>query len=142
MRRSKIVIYLHIVWATKSRQPLITPEIERDLYRCIIEEVEKAQSEVLAIGGMSDHVHLFVKFPATLSVAEFVKRIKGTSSAFANDFQNHQSLFRWQEGYSVFSVSRSHREAIIAYVTNQKLHHADGSTYTSWEETDEEAPLR
>jgi putative transposase len=93
---------------------------------------------VLAIGGMPDHIHLVVKFPTTCSVAELMKQVKGVSSAFANDLNQRKIRFRWQEGYGVFSISRSHVKAVIQYVLNQKQHHAEGSVHADREETEEE----
>jgi hypothetical protein len=38
MRRNKLALFLHLVWATWDRLPLITPDIERRLYRNIESE--------------------------------------------------------------------------------------------------------
>lgn len=38
----------------------------------------------------------------------------------------------------MFSVSRSHLKRVIAYVRNQKQHHASGNLWPEWEETDSE----
>ena len=46
--------------------------------------------------------------------------------------------FRWQEGYGVFSLGRNQLKHVLAYVQNQKRHHASGKTWPQWEETDEE----
>lgn len=64
MRQSKIEIYLHFVWATLGRNPFITTEIEREIYRCIENEARQMGCEILALNGMPDHVHLLVKIPA------------------------------------------------------------------------------
>ncbi len=136
MRRSKIVVYFHLVWATKNRQPILTPELERDVYRCFVSKAEEMECAVVAMGGMPDHVHLLLRFPATISLSDAVKRLKGVSSALVNDKQAHQSHFRWQEGYACFSVSRSHVKAVTDYVVNQKTHHANNDLHAEWEETD------
>jgi REP element-mobilizing transposase RayT len=137
MRRSKVEIYLHVVWGTWERQPLVTAEMERDLYRCIESEVKRLEGKVHAIGGMPDHVHLVVWIPTTLTVAKLVKQVKGVSSTFVRDQLRPDTLFKWQEGYGVFSVTPSHLDKVIAYVENQKTHHAVGTTANRWEETDE-----
>ena len=36
--------------------------------------------------------------------------------------------FDWQNGYAAIAVSPSHRKRIIAYIKNQKQHHADRTT--------------
>ena len=64
MRQSKAEVYLHLAWATLGREPFLTAEVERSVYRCIEKEAKCLKCEVLAIGGMPDHVHLCVKLPA------------------------------------------------------------------------------
>ena len=138
MRRSKVEIYLHFVWGTLHRLPLVTEEIERDVYRCIGDQAAGLGCIVLAIGGISDHVHLLLRVPAKVSASELMKQVKGVSSAFGRDRLGGESLFGWQDGYGVFSVTRSHTDRVCAYIKNQKRHHADGTLWPEWEETDEE----
>jgi len=136
MQRSKIEIYLHIVWATNHRTPWLTPEIERAVYRCISDEITRCKCEVLALNGMPDHVHLVVKIHSTTSVSALVKAAKGTSSIFARDNFEAQTN-GWQDNYAAFSVSRSHLPRVIRYVQNQKQHHAENNLWPEWEETSE-----
>jgi len=138
MRRSKAEIYLHLVWGTWQRTPFITPDIERELYRCIESEARKLEVTVLAIGGVADHVHLLVRIPTKLCAANLAKQVKGVSSTFVRDQLSPAGHFRWQEGYGVFSISRSHVERVIAYINDQKRHHAQNSVWPEWEESDEE----
>jgi REP element-mobilizing transposase RayT len=138
MKQSKIEMYFHFVWATWQRLPLVTPEIEREVYRCIEQEARRLRCTVLAIGGLPDHVHLAVKVPATTPIPKIMQQAKGVSSTFVRDQLNPGGLFRWQEGYAVFTICPPHVKHIVAYIRNQKQHHADGSLIEEWEETDEE----
>jgi REP element-mobilizing transposase RayT len=95
---------------------------------------------VLAVDGTDDHVHLLLQLSSKTSLAELMKQVKGVSSAMVNDRDDLEERFRWQEGYGAFSVSRSHLPRVIAYINNQKQHHAAGTTLPQWEETDEEKP--
>jgi putative transposase len=139
MRRSKAEIYFHLVWGTKNRLPLLTPHVERDIYRCIENEARRLGCVVLALNGVEDHVHMVVKAPTQVSAAQIAHQVKGVSSHFARDTFPACEAFTWQEGYAVFSLSRPHKDVVIAYVRNQKKHHAEGSVWSEWEETDEEA---
>jgi REP element-mobilizing transposase RayT len=124
MGKSKIALYLHLVWATWDRIPWITPDKERRIYRSIIAQVHKLDCKTLAINGMPDHVHLFIKYPSTISVADLVKKAKGVSSRFINQELSLDDHFRWQAGYGAFTVSRWDIDKITWYVKTQKLHHA------------------
>ena len=140
MQRSKAEIYLHFVWATARRKLLLVPEIERPIHRCIIEEAQKCGCIVLAIGGMPDHVHLFVKAPTTAAPAAIAQQVKGISSVFANKSLPLEERLRWQQHYAVFSVSRTHVPRAINYVRFQKRHHTSGKLWSVLEETEEEVP--
>ncbi|MBI3948081.1 MAG: IS200/IS605 family transposase [Armatimonadetes bacterium] len=138
MRRSKVDVYLHLVWGTFDRLPLVQPEIERRLYRNLVAEARSCRCKVLAIGGTADHVHMVIKLAATVAVAVLLKQMKGVSSDFAREQLLHQDYFKWHGGYSAFSVTRTHLSRVIEYVKNQKQHHADGTIHQAWEEIDEE----
>ncbi len=138
MRQSKAEIYLHLVWGTMHREAFVTPGIERAVYRCIENEARRQRCEVLAIGGMPDHVHLCVKIPTNLAISRLMNQVKGVSSHFVQDQLPEAMPFQWQEGYGVFSVGTNQVKPIVAYIENQKQHHRDGSLQSRWEETDEE----
>jgi putative transposase len=123
MRRNKLALYLHLVWTTWDRLPLITPEIERRLHRNIESEALEMGCTVLALNGISDHVHLVVSFPTTVTIANLVKQVKGVSSHFVNETLRPDDQFKWQGGYGAFTVSRWDLPKIIHYVKRQKEHH-------------------
>ena len=136
--RSKAEIYLHFVWATHQRLPLVTEAAEQAAYACILKEAQKQDCEVLALGGMPDHVDLLLKMPPKQSPSFLMQRIKGGSSAFVRDrLMAPGDFFGWQDNYGVFSVSRNHTRRVVEYVQNQKQHHAAGLTHPEWEETSE-----
>jgi Transposase and inactivated derivatives len=81
MRRSKIVSPLHFVWATYRRMPLITAGVEGPLHSCLQAEAQALGGSVLAVGGMPDHVHIAILFPATLAYSQFAKQLKGVASS-------------------------------------------------------------
>ncbi len=140
MRRTKSEIYLHFVWRTWRSEPLLTPEIERAVHRCIEQQACEMGCDILAVGGMPDHVHLVVKMPSKIAPAEIAKRVKGVSSTFARAQLMHGEPFGWQERYAVFSITPRHIQRVIDYVNNQKQHHANGSLLSVLEEADEETP--
>ena len=82
MRAPYTQLYLHCVWATWDRLPLITPAIESRVYAAVAAKAHELKCEVLAIGGIEDHVHLLVRLPTTLTIADLLKGVKGASSHF------------------------------------------------------------
>lgn len=135
MPRDRLGLYLHLVWATWDRLPLIAAQIERRLYRNIDSQAQAMDCSVLALNGMPDHVHLLVRFPATIAVADLVKQVKGVSSQFVGATLTPGTFFKWQGSYGAFTVSRWDVDKIKGYIDRQKDHHASGSVIPEFEET-------
>lgn len=120
--------YYHIVWGTKNREPLITPEIEPELFKYIVHKAHEIEIKVHALNGWTDHVHVVASVPPKLAVADGVRRLKGASSSFMRTSHFRHPSFEWARGYGVFTLGESQREFAEAYVNNQKEHHAKQTT--------------
>ncbi len=86
MGNRRLKLYLHLVWGTWDGNPWIIPRIERSVYRCIVNQIKQLGCEVIAINGIADHIHLVVRLKSTVSVALLVKKTKGVSARFINQF--------------------------------------------------------
>jgi putative transposase len=138
-------LYYHVVWATKNRESSIDVDLETELYNYIIGKADFLKCIVHAVNGTDNHIHLVVSIPPTLSIAEFVKNIKGSSAHHLNhDFLTDANQFAWQPGYGVFSLGGQQLPRAIAYVRNQKIHHSQGTIIRSLEETtnDDDPPQK
>ncbi|MEM8778128.1 MAG: IS200/IS605 family transposase [Cyanobacteria bacterium P01_G01_bin.49] len=129
-------LYYHLVWATKERESLIDNQREARLYPYIVGKADSINCIIHAINGTENHIHLIASIPPSLSIAEFVKRIKGSSSHYLNQNFPNASKFSWQEGYGVFSLGAKQLDTAIAYVENQKIHHQQNTTIVMLEYID------
>ena len=136
MPSNKIVAFVHFVWATWDRTEIITPDIERPLYRYIDKVCRDHKCDVLAVGGMPDHVHLLVTFPGTLTFGDLMRDVKGGSSRFVTEELKHGEWFEWQGSYGAFTVSPAHKNKVMAYIRNQKQHHGDDTVWPEAEVSD------
>lgn len=134
MRSRFTQLYLHSVWATWDRMPLLVPAIEQTVYAAILAKCHELDCEPLAIGGTVDHVHLLVRFPTTLAVADLVKEVKGATSYLVTH-QGAEESFKWQGSYGAFTVSKESVPRVRAYVEGQKQHHSSGAIVEEWERT-------
>ena len=125
MPRSKYLIYIHVVWATKKREPFITSDLEPIIHNIIIEKCRKFNIEALAIGNTKDHIHLLLSINPNIKINEFVAEAKGTTSYYIN----HEAgkLLYWQDGYGCFGIGRSELKQVKEYVINQKRHHYENT---------------
>jgi REP element-mobilizing transposase RayT len=133
MRANFTQLYLHYVWATWDRLPLITPDIQKLVYAAIIKECEQLKCTVIAVGGIEDHVHLLIGFPVTVSVSELIKQIKGSSSHFITHEVKLGDFFKWQGSYAAFTVSHDAIDSVANYIRNQATHHQQKSLISTWE---------
>ncbi len=118
-------VLLHIVFSTKHREPLISPEIEERLYPYIGGIVRSLDGSLYTIGGMPDHLHLLVRWNTKDPIASLMRQVKSRSSGWVNETFPDTPRFRWQEGYGVFSVSPSSKEPVQRYILNQEEHHRE-----------------
>ena len=127
MRRSMIQVYVHLVWATWDRLPLITPDIERRVNTAICDSIHGFGCPMYAIGGVPDHVHVLIGLSATASIATVVKEAKGSVSRLISHELRPNEFFKWQGAYGAFAVEHERGPTVIAYIRDQKRHHADQS---------------
>ncbi len=133
MRAPFTQLYLHCVWATWDRLPLIAPAIEARLYAAIQAKCHELKCELIAIGGDVDHVHLLVRFPTTITVAVLLKEVKGASSHLVTHEIASADFFKWQGAYGAFTVSKDDMKAVAAYINHQKEHHSTKTLIDAWE---------
>lgn len=111
----------HFVFSTKDRVELINDEMKPELYAYLGGLTKELKGKPLAINGMSEHVHLLVSLPPTVSISDAMQFIKANSSKWASE--KFGKPFAWQIGYGAFSVSRSQVDAVVKYIQNQEEHH-------------------
>lgn len=79
--------------------------------------------KLLAIGGMADHVHIFIGLKPDTAISDLVRDVKANSTNFINDNKLVRGKFRWQEGYGAFTYAHSQLDLVIKYIRNQEQHH-------------------
>jgi len=133
MRRNYIQLYIHCVWATWDRLPIITPDIQTAIYADIIRQCNQLKCTPITVGGVADHVHLLVGIPPTLCISELMKAVKGSSSHLINHTIQPREFFKWQGGYGAFSVSFDHLDHVADYIRDQPRHHKHQTVTLQWE---------
>ncbi len=117
----------HIIFGTKNSEPTINITYKKELYAYIWGIVKKNNGTLMRIGGIDNHVHIFCSIPPTISIAEFVKSIKGSSSSWLQNTQENKEKFPnfhgWSEGYCALTYAFNDRNTVINYIANQEEHH-------------------
>jgi REP element-mobilizing transposase RayT len=113
----------HIVFSTKGRAPWITTDVAKRLYPYIGGIIKAENGMLYEIGGVEDHVHLYLRWRCDGAVSDLMRTVKSRSSKWVHDEFPKLGAFKWQEGYSVFSVSKSQEAAVKIYISGQVEHH-------------------
>ncbi len=116
-------LYIQIVFAVKGRQNLIFKNRKDELYKYITGIVTNEGQKLIAINGMSDHIHILLGLKPDKSLSDLVRDIKANSSRFINEKKWIDGKFEWQTGFGAFSYSHSQLTNVINYIQNQEEHH-------------------
>jgi len=116
-------IYIQVIFAVKGRKSLIAPAFEEELYKYITGVIKNKDQKLLAINGMSDHIHILIGMRPTCCLSDLVREVKKSSNEFIKDKKFTKHKFEWQSGYGAFSYSHSSLTQVITYINNQKIHH-------------------
>ncbi len=114
-------LVLHLIFSTKGRRPLITPEISADLFAYLGGIVREMRGTALIVNGTADHVHMLIRIRPVQAAAEIARVVKTNSSRWVRE--KWSIRFAWQTGYSAFSVSESNVPAVSRYIATQEEHH-------------------
>jgi putative transposase len=128
-------LFYHLVWATADRKSLISPELEPMVHGLLRSKAIALGATVYALNGMTDHVHLVASVPPKLSLATFIGKVKGATSTRINKSGQDQPFF-WQDEYAAFSFDAKRLPRLVAYVENQKTHHATSGVIPALERTE------
>jgi len=123
MANTYTALHYHMVFSTKNRVGHITPEIEQRVWAYLGGVARHHKMTALQVGGVDDHVHALVMAPATLSPSQIAQYLKGDSSKWIHETFQELRDFAWQEGYGVFTVSKSNLESVVSYIQKQREHH-------------------
>lgn len=116
-------MYVHVIFAVKRRESLISPKFKENLYAYITGITKNKDQKVLAINGMPDHIHMLIGFKPDCNLSELIRDIKANSSKWINQNDFLKNKFEWQSGFGAFTIGHSKIATVANYITNQENHH-------------------
>jgi REP element-mobilizing transposase RayT len=119
-------MYLHLVWTTWRREPIITVSLAGFLCRFLASVARQEHARVLSLGIVSTHIHVLLRVQPTTSLPRLIQRMKGGSSVIARkEGVTGNGALKWARGYSVHTVGGRQLEGIISYLEAQPTHHPE-----------------
>jgi len=131
---SFIHVYVHFVWSTKNRVPLLTKDIRYRVFQHIRENAKTKNIHVDFINGYTDHVHCLVSLNDDLGIGEIAQLLKGESSYWINKNKLTKLKFGWQNEYFAIGVGDGGIQAVRDYIAHQETHHQKHSWAEEYDE--------
>lgn len=116
-------LFYHIVFSTKGRKNLISQQIGARVWVYVGGIARKHGLTALQVGGIENHIHALTMSKPAHSPSQIAKWLKGESSKWIHEEFPHLRKSGWQDGYGVFSESKSNVPDVIEYIKNQREHH-------------------
>jgi putative transposase len=120
-------LFYHIVFSTKGRTDLISPEIETRVWAYIGGIARKHELIAVQVGGIENHIHVLILAKPKVAPSQIVQWLKGESSRWIHETFPEMHSFAWQDGFGIFSVSKSSVPDVVDYIKDQREHHAKQS---------------
>lgn len=121
---SWVRIWIHLVFTTKNREPLL---IDKSIRKKIFEHIKlnAVEKEIYidSVNGYTDHCHVLFSLNKEQTISKVAQLIKGESSFWINKQGLLQEQFSWQDDYWAVSISESHVKKVREYIWNQERHH-------------------
>ena len=117
-------LFVHIVWTTRGREPVIDAAVARFLTRFLPAVARQERAGLHALGMVRTHIHLLLQLHPSTNISRLLQRLKGGSSVLANR-EGHAAArpLRWARGYNIESVSPRALASAREYVLRQPAHH-------------------
>ena len=121
---SWVRVWIHIVFSTKNREPLLNKDIRKKVFKHIKKNAEEKGIWLDSVNGHTDHAHCLVSLGKEQSISKVAQLIKGESSFWINKNNLCKEKFTWQDDYWAVSVCESNLKNVRAYIHGQEEHHA------------------
>jgi len=131
---SWVSIWVHMVFSTKNKAPLLDQKIRTRVFQHIKQNAKSKGVWLDSVNGYEDHCHCLISLSKDQTISKVAQLIKGESSFWINKNNFTESKFAWQDDYWAASVSEDHLSNTREYIRNQEEHHRK-LTFT--EEVDE-----
>lgn len=120
---SYIKIWIHAVWSTKDRGPVLKPDILKQVCNHILSNSKDKDIYIDRINGYDEHMHVLMLLKYDNSISKQMQLLKGESAFWINKSGLLKNKFEWADKYFAASVSDDKIETVRTYIDNQQEHH-------------------
>jgi REP element-mobilizing transposase RayT len=127
-------VWIHSVWATRGRKPLLTQDVRPALFQHILENAVEKGILIDCVNGHQEHAHCLFRLRPDDTLRNLMQLIKGESSFWFNKSKMSRHKLIWQNDYFAVSVSESQVNKVRNYIARQEEHHRKKSFQEEYDE--------
>jgi REP element-mobilizing transposase RayT len=124
MPQSLSKVYVHLMFSTKYREPVLHKEIQPELYSYLGGICNAWDCAPVKVGGYYDHVHILCRLSRKIALMKLLEEVKKSSSKWMKTKGSEFAGFYWQDGYGAFSVNPTQLNTVVKYIETQDEHHS------------------
>ena len=111
---SYIKIWIHAVWGTKGREPVLKPLILQQVCSHINSNAKEKGIYIDRINGYDEHIHVLMLLKSEYSISKQMQLLKGESAHWANEIHLLKNNLQWADKFFAASVSENKIESVRA----------------------------
>ena len=123
---------VHVVWVTKYRYKVLQGDVQERCRELLIQVCDTEDVRILGGVVSKDHVHMHLEYPATVSISNLLKLLKGRSSRLLQ--KEYTELKRrywgkhlWAIGYGAWSTGNITDKIVEEYLKHHETKANDNS---------------
>src|SRR5688572_594336 len=114
---------MHLVYSTKNRARMLPDDPYIELHKYAYGIFDEQKCHLIQMNNVADHVHILFDLHRTKAPCDVVMHVKKGTSRWLKEQDSRFDDFDWQDGYGIFSIGQSQRQAVIDYILGQQEHH-------------------
>ena len=122
----KTDLKIHLIFVVKYRQKLLVNDLRDFVIETFSNISENSDFSIDIMETDTDHIHMMISYPPTISVTSIVRKLKQISTyrlwkIFENDLKKHfwEEHTFWSEGYFACSIGNASEDTVRHYIETQ-----------------------
>ena len=115
-------LFVHVVWTTRDRAPLINLEAAQYLASVIPYIARDERCVTLELGIVTTHLHALFQIHPTTALPRLLQRLKGCTATRVNQQRLTTTSLLWSKGYNIESVSSRALDAVAGKLVHLHPH--------------------
>lgn len=121
--KSRVYLFVHIIWAVKSQEATLSKPIRTVLFPYMQKQAAERGISLIVMNGVEDHVHCLLQLHATQNLSQVVRLLQQDALTWVNESNFQKQQVQWSDEWLAYSVSPSAYQSTVDYIQKQEEYH-------------------